>query len=120
MDEVAEMKVAEIREDSFLIEYHRDGLNMEFRAFEVEDWDGPVYHRGDSLCRPAPTRDRSAAQSFVSGHVRSDGCMNVDFDEPMMLHFCSRKQAGAVGRLLERLYDLARECFPDHDPDDFV
>lgn len=57
------------------------------------------------------------AQPFVHGYVRWDGCSNWHFDEQdsIMLHFCSKDEAGNIGRLLERLYEIAAKAIPAWD-----
>lgn len=58
------------------------------------------------------------AQPFLRGSVKWDGCSNLSFseqDDGSNLHFCGRKMAAKVGKLLDRLYDLAEEHIPHWD-----
>lgn len=47
---------------------------------------------------------------FLSGSVKFDGCSNWDFHtDDTLMHFCDQAEAEGLGRLLGRLYQIARE-----------
>jgi hypothetical protein len=109
----------------YVIEATKSGNDycVDFKVFEVVGADGrtdaPLFGKKESSGNPAADRhtlDRSEAEVFLHGHVKWDGCSNLHFDEQdrVMLHFCSKQQAGDIGRLLERLYDIAAELMGDH------
>lgn len=48
------------------------------------------------------------AEKSLSGSIKWDGCSNWDFHtEACAAHFCGRKDAVGIGRLMGHLYDLA-------------
>lgn len=60
-----------------------------------------------------PTDDVSKAESFLNGHIKWDGCSNWSFHtDKCMAHFCERDELVAVGTLMSRLWDLAKEKVP--------
>lgn len=69
------------------------------------------YNRRDYDSLPDPVEDIAEAQPFVTGRIDWQGCMNVRFDEQgeILLHFCGRDDAARVGRLFDRLFDLAEK-----------
>ena len=93
----------------------------EFKCYEAYgDFDEPngiYYDITDSASTPNPTDDLDKAQVYLSGTVKWDGCSNLDFDinEGCAIHFCGRKDISKVGKLLERLYDLAAQLIPRWD-----
>ena len=76
-----------------------------------------AWNRKDYNSTPDCVDSIELAQPFVHGHVKWDGCSNWHFDEQenIMLHFCSKAETGNVGRLLERLYELAAKVIPAWD-----
>jgi hypothetical protein len=91
---------------------------MEFKCYESTYLDeyGPWFEMADSDVGES-TNKLSEAQVFLSGSIKWDGCSNMNFDaqENCMLHFCGRSDAAKVGKLLDRLYDLADEHIPIYD-----
>lgn len=75
-------------------------------SFEVAD---------DPACDS--TADLVEAQVFLQGAIKWDGCSNWHFDEQdnCMLHFCGARQASGIGRLMERMYDIAAARMPTFD-----
>jgi hypothetical protein len=53
------------------------------------------------------------AELDLSGFIKSDGCSNWTFHEnDTMVHFCGAKDAMALFRLIEHLYETARRTIP--------
>lgn len=75
-------------------------------SFEVAD--DPACNSTDFLAE---------AQVFLRGAIKWDGCSNWHFDEQDigMLHFCGVGRASSIGRLMERMYDLASARMPTFD-----
>lgn len=77
----------------------------------------PLYTVKDAIDCSESTENSDDAQVFLSGSIKWDGCANLTFDEQetAALHFCGRSDAQRVGKLLDRLYDLAGELIPKWD-----
>lgn len=90
---------------------------------DVKAWKVAVFNDDGSLLLDTDGRGHTAsldeAEVVVTGYIRWDGCSNFYFGEEggLMLHFCGVKQAIQVGTLLERLYEMAAELIPEHEPD---
>jgi len=103
---------------SFTVRYKPNGDHvLEFVSYKIRgrnDDGKPFYERDDDEPSVNHTESLSDAQPFCSGFVKWDGCSNVQFDEQekVMLHFCDRREAGDVGRLLEAVYDQAGNTIP--------
>lgn len=55
-------------------------------------------------------------EPMFEGYVRWDGCSNWNIpDGYYQIHFCSKKQAENLGKLLGALYEWAAELMPTHD-----
>ncbi len=66
---------------------------------------GDTFDEGDCSAIPAD------APAFWTGSVKWDGCSNWDFGtSECMAHFCGRKQATSIGRLMDRLYAIAKDA----------
>lgn len=65
------------------------------------------------------TPDPAQAATFLRGSIKWDGCSNLRFDgqDETMLHFCGADHAAGVGRLLQRMYEIAAETIPRWDAD---
>jgi hypothetical protein len=84
---------------------------MEFTVFEIagygenketHEWTVPLF--GDN-CEDGET----PKTPFWVGSIKWDGCSNWDFrTNECMAHFCGPKHATSIGRLMGKLYDLAR------------
>jgi hypothetical protein len=62
------------------------------------------------------TSDFDAAEPFLTGFIKWDGCSNWDFhSRDCMIHFCGRKHATSIGRLMDRLYQIASERMEHYD-----
>jgi hypothetical protein len=99
---------------------------LDFIAYECKGmgqgpsgaFDVPLY--GDD-CSSGYDHDHQNATPFLSGDIMWDGCANVQFDEQeggRMLDFCGRKDAARVGKLFDRLYDIAADSIPTWQADD--
>lgn len=88
---------------------------VDVRIFTIVSTSPPAEFAKDGLNFPS-TPDIDSADVYLSGSIKWDGCSNWHFDaqDDAMLHFCSRKEAGDIGELLRRLYDLAAEIIPEH------
>lgn len=62
-----------------------------------------------------PVGDLSDAQVYLHGSIKWDGCSNWNYDEQerVMLHFCRKEQAAAIGVLFTRMYEWAKELGQD-------
>jgi hypothetical protein len=101
---------------------HENELSVEFLVFKVlyddPDTGQPQFEKIDDTVCGIPTPDPSEAQVFMSGSVKWDGCSNWWFDEQdtgVMIHFCGRDAATAVGRVMHKMYDLAAARMPKFD-----
>jgi len=73
-----------------------------------------MYNREGYESSPDPVEDRNAAQVFISGSIKWDGCSDMTIeDEP--LHFCGRDDAQEFAALLTAIYDLAAELIPSYE-----
>jgi hypothetical protein len=62
------------------------------------------------------TPDIEKAEKFLHGGIKWDGCSNWDFHTDQCLaHFCGRKNATSIGRLIDRMYDITKEKLPTYD-----
>lgn len=109
----------------FTIEVTPGDYSADFRVWKEIAWDiGRLDKATDKMVadpyarlyelaehRPAETNteDRNLAEVFLRGFIKWDGCSNWNFDcqESCMIHFCGRGDAAGVGKLFDRLYDLA-------------
>lgn len=82
--------------------------SAEFKVYIISGWSTKesIRYYGDIH---QDKRDIESAPVYMSGHIKWDGCSNVQFDEQekCMLHFCGRKDAMKVGELFNRLYEEA-------------
>lgn len=79
---------------------------------------GPLYVRNVDGSNEM-TRDPADADVFLEGDIKWDGCSNWDFPgvADCMLHFCDLKQASGIGRLMQRMYEIASMRIPSFDFD---
>lgn len=80
-------------------------------------YDIPWYPRAGATAGHDQVEKPELAQVYLSGHIKWDGCANLRFDEQdrVMLHFCGRRDAEKVGKLLGRLYDNAADLITRWD-----
>jgi hypothetical protein len=81
-------------------------------AFDVPCW--PIkgaMGSGDT------TNDVTAAEVFLHGEVKWDGCSNWHFDEQerVMLHGCSRDDLTKIGAIMAACWDWTAELCPKWD-----
>jgi hypothetical protein len=77
-----------------------------------------LYPRRGALCgADRPVESIDDAERFMNGHVKWDGCSNLEFDDSAecMLHFCGKQHAVRLGALMGAIYDLAHEILPRPD-----
>jgi hypothetical protein len=96
--------------DDYEIHYTDHEYYMDFKIYEItgrgenkktHKYDVPLYGEGFSEVR-------DDAATFWEGSIKWDGCSNWDFKtNECMAHFCGRKDACSIGRLMEKLYNLA-------------
>lgn len=57
-----------------------------------------------------------AGETFLEGSVKWDGCSNWSIGpKDCMAHFCGRKMATGLGRLMDRLYQITEERLPTYN-----
>lgn len=90
-------------------------VDVKAYAINARDTDGIyLYQRAGATNSMDLVESINEAELFLSGSVKWDGCSNLRFDEQdhVMLHFCSKKDAVAIGTLLGRVYDIAHDILP--------
>jgi hypothetical protein len=98
-------------------------LEFEVKAVSGETLDPPpaglwLYEVAGAASSIETTTAFEEGESFLSGHVKWDGCSNWDFHTgEIMAHFCSRAEAAGVGRLLDHLYQIAKERLASYEGD---
>lgn len=82
-----------------------DGTKTFERKNDADPWSNPVLG--------APTED---CLVFAEGHVKWDGCSNIQFPEQneVMLHNCNRAGLTDIGELLGAIYDACGELLGDN------
>ena len=85
---------------------------MDFEAYQVmvDEKGAELFERKDE--EPGFTSNLLDAFCYCHGHVKFDGCSNVDFgdqDRGCMLHFCGMHDVKELACMFEIVYELARE-----------
>lgn len=91
---------------------------VDFRVVTFYPGDGPnLYQRAGAIMSPDTVEDFDRAETYVSGSIKWDGCVNFTFDaqDECMLHACSREDLLNLGVLLARVHDLAGEALTIRD-----
>lgn len=71
------------------------------KSAKTDEFCIPLY--GDNLSVKRDDND-----TFLEGGIKWDSCSNWDFQtHESLMHFCGKKDAMSIGRLMEKLYDLA-------------
>lgn len=109
---------SETFEDMYVIYHAPFGeYAEEFVVFKIECYDEagvPHFWEGGTSSNFPGTPDPSLAEPALSGSIKWDGCSNWDFHcEDGMIHYCGVKMATSIGRLMERLYDIAAAAMGD-------
>lgn len=95
----------------FTILYRVKPYCVEFDVLEMESYDDartPRYRMPYSEETPCDdTEDPSLAEKFITGHVKWDGCTNLD---GFSHHACSREQLTRIGTILGECWDLVKLC----------
>lgn len=93
-------------------------VSVSFLVVGFDDWGedhGPFYSKAvGAVGGFGITQDPTEAEVYFSGHVKWDGCSNLELPD----HTCSRFEFGHVAELLECIWDqcahmhesAAREC----------
>jgi hypothetical protein len=92
--------------------------SCDFVAYRASDVSGKIeFEAMQDDGNAAGIDDMGQASIYLDGYVKWDHCSNWAFryQDRAMLHFCEREQAAAIGILLARLYDWARELIPEWD-----
>lgn len=53
--------------------------------------------------------DPFEAEVIVEGSIKWDGCSDLTIGRAGYVHSCGRQDAGKLGKLIDRLYDIARD-----------
>ncbi len=77
--------------ETYEIAAYEEGLNV------------PFYQKRESDVSPDLTRVLEDAEEYISGSIKWDGCSNIDFGSSY--HFCGKKNAMKMGKLIDYLYD---------------
>jgi len=79
-----------------------DAKEILYTVFTGNAWDG--------------TPDIDKADTWLTGHIKWDGCSNWRFveQERSMLHFCGKELAMGVGRLFGKMYEIAKREMGDN------
>jgi len=62
------------------------------------------------------TLETSDSYVLVSGHIKFDGCSNIQFypiRPSISVHSCTRKELTSLGPLFNELFDLAKQMIKD-------
>jgi hypothetical protein len=71
-----------------------------------------VHEDRSSPAKQCPTDDIKKARPFVIGNIKWDGCSDWDFSpypDSCIPHFCSRKSAHVISRIIDVVYDIAAQ-----------
>ena len=72
--------------------------------FELEEENGGI--RG--------TTDLEKGVIYLAGTIKWDGCSHNTFGDGGYIHSCSRQEMVRLGKLFDKLYDIALELMPSH------
>lgn len=83
---------------------------------QIEPVPGKLYERFDDATNEMTLKPEEA-DVFLAGFIKWDGCSDWEFptQETCMLHFCGIDQATSIGRLMNRMYEIAAEQMPKFD-----
>jgi hypothetical protein len=89
-----------------------------FIVFKIGSWDEtetvPYFWQEGESCDFPGTSDPAEAKAFVDGSIKWDGCSNWQIGKKdYCVHFCGVQMATSIGRLMERLYEIAAAEMPD-------
>jgi len=111
------------RFENYAIRVNLDSHNVGFEIKRIygETVEPPpaglwLYQIEGAVCSSDDTTDFDAGEKFIEGFIKWDGCSNWSFHtEDCMAHFCGRKDATSIGRLLDRLFDITKERLATYD-----
>lgn len=89
---------------------------VSFRAFQITEIhpDGTLYYAAKESEASKKTNALVLAQTYCSGDIKWDGCMNLRFDSAQndcVLHFC-KNPGKKLKDLMDRLFDMAEQLLP--------
>lgn len=96
-------------------------LRVEFHVFQIVGWlkedaQRLLYLKKDSIDPYETVEEIMNAEKCIHGYVKWDGCSNWDFHtDEVLMHFCGRRAAMAFGKVLDRMYQIAREKLEAYD-----
>lgn len=96
---------------------HENNHVIDFEVKKIIAEDDDLYFTiKDAICNMDTTSKFEDGEMFLSGTIKWDGCSNWNFnDKKVMIHFCGRKDATSIGRLIDHLYQITKECLPKYD-----
>lgn len=103
-------------------ELHENKVVVNFKVYELcgEYEDGQRLYHAVGEDDHATTANPLEARVYCHGGVKWDGCSNWHFDEQddVMLHFCGRRGARKLSRIVEAAYDGAKKLMGEKVCDD--
>ena len=114
----------------FSIAYEIHSHHMSFKVYEHtgQEISGKDFYKPRQFGKKESRNNEDALYEvdeqcavYMSGEVKWDGCSNIDIDENKncMLHFCGKRSAGKLGKMIDTVYALALEVLPSADKDLF-
>jgi len=101
-----------------------DENHLNFRAHKIVGTDVRVWHtpgeppthyerEWEGKTDGYPELELKDAAVYLHGTINWDSCSNwtIDENKRAMIHFCSKSEAAAIGKLFEKMYDLAKAHF---------
>lgn len=92
---------------------------IDFEVIEEfgKEQDGSPIWGNDEGPSMEPATSWETASVYLSGGLKWDGCINMQFDaqDRAMLHFCGKKDAMRLGAIMERIYDHLGPIIPAWD-----
>jgi hypothetical protein len=96
------------------------GHSLDFYVYEKTgfaglDYTQPTYGTENvlELSFVGPREEDVSPGHLVYGHLKWDGCCNVQqSDVAVMMHFCSKRGASVLGAALDAVYALGAEHLP--------
>lgn len=99
------------------IKIHENNCVIDFEVKKIIAEDKTWHYTiKDAICNFDTTPNFEDGQVFLSGGIKWDGCSNWNFnDKQVMIHFCGRSDATSIGRLIDHLYQIAKERLSTYD-----
>lgn len=99
----------------FAIRWRSESYCVDFEVAEVYDLGS-----GDLSERKAPCSmpcEGWPEVSYITGHVKFDGCVNWNKCDDVMFHECGPDADPLIGRALRAVYQIGRHVFAERHPD---